>query len=57
MSDQSGMSAMTERGALDLAIATLQSRVKERDAEIERLRAALKECADDLAAAWRRAIH
>lgn len=39
MSDQSGMSAMTERGALDMAIATLQSRVAERDAEIERLRA------------------
>ncbi len=29
---------MTERGALDMAIATLQSRVKERDAEIDRLR-------------------
>lgn len=38
----SGMSAMTERGALDLAIATLQQRVKDRDAEIERLRAGIQ---------------
>jgi hypothetical protein len=42
MSDQSGMSAMTEKGALDLAIAQLQRRVKDRDAEIGVLRAALE---------------
>lgn len=42
--DNSGMSIFTERGALDAAIAALQTRVKERDAEIERLRAALRSC-------------
>jgi multidrug resistance efflux pump len=41
MNDQCRMSALTERGALDLAIATLQNRVKDRDAEIERNNAAM----------------
>lgn len=45
----SQMSALTERGALDLSIATLQTRVKEREAEIERLRAALLDSRDFVA--------